>query len=233
MKKVLVIGAKGSVGSIISAALSNQWQVTKFDLPEYDLANYQDVSQQVAGKDIVVYSAQALNKGVYESWRSGHLDPNNQLYELNVLTAIIEHKIPRLIFTSSVHADNFLDYEEEDLLTVPGSYKPKSPYGAHKLILEETIKYYALHYGFEAIGIRLGGVTRDNTVRLLGKEPAVWLSHQDLTSLVKHVVSAKQVLQCFEIFYAVSNNHDRVHDVSNSFGWFPLDNSKDFVTHST
>jgi hypothetical protein len=127
---------------------------------------------------------------------------------------------------SSVHADNFNDYEGNEPLTVPGSYKAASPYGTHKQIVEEMGRFYASHYGIEFVAVRFGGVTDDNSVRTHLKEPAVWLSHRDLMGAIEACVTAEVIPGKFAAFYAVSNNDGRIHSTENPFGWQPVDNSK-------
>lgn len=225
MKKILVIGSKGLVGAVIHKNLKDSYDVTEFELPEHDLANYEDVLRAMRDKDVVVYAAIATTDEKQESWRNTHIDPKNIVYEMNVLEAVAEAKVPRLIVSSSVHADGWLQYEGSELLKTPGSYQPISQYGTHKIILEETCKYFARRYGFECIALRLGGVTRDGNVRTVGREPIVWLSHRDLGAAINACVQADSVPGHFISFYLVSNNDGKVHGTVNPFGWEPKDNS--------
>lgn len=230
MKKVLVIGSKGLVGSVIYRAVKNAGHTaTEFDLPEHNLADYGDLLEAVKGQDVVIYAAIATTNDLQESWRNTHIDPKNIVYEMNVLTAVAEAKVPRLIVSSSVHADGWLNYENDELLTTPGSYQPISQYGTHKIILEETCRYFANKYNFECVALRLGGVTKDGSVRTIGREPIVWLSHPDLGRAINACIDAESVPDQFTSFYLVSNNDGRVHDTDNPFGWEPKDNSKEIL----
>lgn len=231
MKKILITGSRGKIGGIITARLSKSNEVIGLDLPEGDISDYEFLLQKMQGVDIVIHVTQSRPQ--YENRREnpriGKIDPVNVLLEMNVFTAAIKAKVPRLIMASSVHADSFEEYKGNELLTVPGSYKPTSLYGGHKLIIEEMGRFYAKHYNLEFIGIRFGGVTEDNSVKTFGKEREVWLSHNDLANAVEACVNAETVPDAYAVFYAVSNNDGRIHDTKNPFGWEPKDNSKDHL----
>lgn len=229
MNKVTIIGSKGVIGSVLHERLSHDHEVVGLDLPDNDATDYELLLNRVRGSDIVIHVAHSANPETQENWRSGRIDPVNVLMTMNVFKAATEAGVRRLIMASSVHADDFNNYQGSELLTVPGSYAPTSPYGVHKLVIEEIGKFYSTHHDIEFIGIRFGGVTTDNSVRTHLKEPAVWLSHRDLITAVEACVTALKVPDNYAVFYAVSNNSGRVHDTKNPFGWQPIDNSQDYV----
>jgi NAD+ dependent glucose-6-phosphate dehydrogenase len=229
MSRVVITGSKGTIGSVLEKGLRTNHEVIGLDLPESDISSYALLLEQLKGADTVIHVAHSANESTRENWRSGRIDPANVLLEMNVLTAVIEARVGRLIMASSVHADNFNAYEGSELLTIPGSYQAASPYGTHKLIVEEMGRFYATHYGFDYIGVRFGGDTPDNSVHTHLKEPAVWLSHRDLVNAIEACVKAETVPGKFAVFYAVSNNDGRIHSTENPFGWQPLDNSKDHL----
>jgi len=225
MSKVVITGAHGTIGSVLAERLAQNHEVVGLDLPDGDIGNYNFLLEQARGADTMIHVAHTSD----ENWRSGYLNPTNVQMEMNVFTAALEAGVRRLIMASSVHADNFNDYTGTAALTVPGSYKSASPYGAHKLVVEEMGRFYAAHHGLEFVGVRFGGVTGDDSVRTVFREPAVWLSHRDLGNAIEACVSAPEVPGRFAVFYAVSNNDGRLHDTGNPFGWQPLDNSADHL----
>lgn len=230
MKKIVVIGSKGKVGSVISAGLQESYELVGLDLPEYDISDYETLKQSCDSADTIIYAAHS-NKvpELRENNRSGVVDPENIHLEMNVFDVVSELGIPRLVMMSSVHADNFEEYQGSELLKCPGSYAPTSPYGVHKLVLEEQGKHFSASEGYEFIAIRLGGVTRDNAVKTYDKEKEVWLSHTDLQRCIGMCLADDTVPGRSTVFYAVSDNDGRLHDVSNPFGWLPQDNSADYV----
>lgn len=229
MSKVVITGSKGTIGHVLHRELGKNHQITGLDLPESNILDYDFLLQQFKDADVIIHTAHAAEEKTRENWRSGRIDPTNVALEMNVFTAAVEAGVKRVIVASSVHADNFNAYEGTELLTIPGSYSPASPYGTHKLILEEMGRFHAKHSGLEFVAVRFGGVTRDNSVRTHLKEPAVWLSHQDLTNAIEACIAASGVPDNFAVFYAVSNNDGRIHSTDNPFKWEPLDNSKDHL----
>jgi uronate dehydrogenase len=153
--------------------------------------------------------------------------PQNAQIDINIFTAVVKTGVRRLIVASSVHADNHRDPEVVKPLTVPGSYYPATPYGVYKLIGEEVGKILSKQFGFEFIGVRIGGVTRDNSVKTGEGQTATWLSHDDLVGAIDACLASEPLAGRSTVFYAVSNNADRIHDTTNPFGWKPKDNSAD------
>ena len=90
-------------------------------------------------------------------------------------------------------------------------------------------KALAERFGFEFVGVRFGGVTADNSVKRGDGQTATWLSHDDLLGAIDACLSAEPLPGRSSVFYAVSENADRIHDTTNPFGWSPHDNSADFL----
>lgn len=228
-KKVVIVGSKGIIGGVLSEDFASRYEVCSLDLPEYDARDYGTLRENFQHADVVIHVAHGTDEEKRENWRSGKIDPTNILMELNTIHAALEANVPRLIVASSVHADNFNDHDGLDELQTPGSYMPASPYATHKVILEEMGKFLASRGLIEFIALRFGGVTEDNSVRTILREPQVWLSHRDLVAAVEACISAEAVPDGFATMYVVSDNDGRLHSTQNPFGWQPKDNSKDFM----
>jgi uronate dehydrogenase len=155
--------------------------------------------------------------------------PENVQIDVNVFTAVVGAGVKRLIVASSVHADNHRDPDLVAPLTIPGSYSPATPYGVYKLVEEEVGKILSKQFGFEFIGVRFGGVTQDNSVKSGEGQTATWLSHRDLVGAIDACLRAEPLPGRSSVFYAVSENTDRIHDTTNPFGWNPCENSADFM----
>ena len=141
MSKLIITGSKGTIGSVLFEQLGKKHEVVGLDLPESDISDYQFLLKQVQGADAIIHVAHSANESTRENWRSQRIDPVNVLLEMNVFTAAVEAGVGRIIMASSVHADNFNEYEGKELLTVPGSFKAASPYGTHKQIVEEVGRF--------------------------------------------------------------------------------------------
>jgi nucleoside-diphosphate-sugar epimerase len=223
MGTVLITGSNGIIGSVLRDRLKDKYQIRGVDLPD-DISRYDILWSQMAGVDTVIHLARRFDIQVERSMR---IYPQNVQIDVNIFTAVVKAEVKRLVMASSVHADNHGDPTTPRPLSIPGSYYPATPYGVYKLIGEEVGKALSKQFDFEFIGVRFGGVTRDNSVKTGEGQTATWLSHSDLVSAVDACLAAEPVRRRSTVFYAVSNNADRIHDTTNPFGWKPKDNSAD------
>ncbi len=222
-KEVVITGAQGTIGSVLSNGLRDV-HITPVDLPEVDIRRYEQLVPFLKDKDAIIHLAWNTNA---ENSNNKGLDPGNTNMFVNVYRACLENDIPRVIVASSVHADNyyrfFHDHGEGELMSPNVIYyvETDSPYGKHKRELEEEGRKRAKQ-GLEVICIRFGGVNPQNVPSQKDEvQPAVWLSHADCVGLVEHCLGAEKVPDNFVIVYGVSNNARRIHDTSNPFGWKP------------
>jgi NAD+ dependent glucose-6-phosphate dehydrogenase len=227
MGAILITGSKGIIGSTLRRGLGDKYQIRGVDLPE-DISHYEVLWAQMAGVDTVIHLARRFSPADPIDWRM-RVYPENVQIDVNIFTAVVRADVKRLIMASSVHADNHRDPTVVQLLRVPGSYHPASPYGVFKLVEEEVGKALAERFGFEFVGVRFGGVTADNSVKRGDGQTATWLSHDDLLGAIDACLSVEPLPGRSSVFYAVSDNADRIHDTTNPFGWRPRENSADFL----
>lgn len=220
MKKVLITGSKGVIGSVLSNGLEHD--ITGFDLPEHNVEDYQQLLEKARGHHIIVHLAWDTQ---HETWLSENLDPDNISQNFNVYQAAQEAGVKRVIIASSVHADKFAGRDSDQPLLKPYDLPtPDSPYGASKCMMEALGRYYADAKGLEVICIRFGGINKVNKVpESPYSERQVWFSHRDCLNLISQCIEAPEVPGDYSIVYGMSDNKDRLHDLSNPFGWKPLD----------
>ncbi|HSH55461.1 MAG TPA: NAD(P)-dependent oxidoreductase [Candidatus Limnocylindrales bacterium] len=224
MHKVLVVGSKGVIGSILQKHLP--YEITDFDLPEYNAQNYHHLYEKAKGHDTLVHLAWDFQS---DGWLAENLNPNNTKISFNVYQAAVDAGVKRVIVASSVHADKFAgrDASIEGLLQPYDLPTPDSPYGAGKVFLEALGKYYSDAKGLEVICIRFGGVNKNDTPpESPYSERQVWLSQKDCVSLVQSCIDASSIPNGYAIVYGVSNNKDMLHDISNPFGWEPSNGAR-------
>jgi nucleoside-diphosphate-sugar epimerase len=226
MHTVLITGSNGIIGSVLQRGLRDRYQIRGVDLPR-DISHYETLWAQMAGVDTVIHLARRFSLAENPVEPRMRIYPQNVQIDVNIFTAVVKAKVRRLVMASSVHADNHRDPAAVKPLTVPGSYYPATPYGAYKLVGEEVGKVLSRQFGFEFIGVRLGGVTQDNSVKRGAGQTATWLSHDDLLSAIDACLTLEPKPGRSTVFYAVSNNADRIHNTANPFGWRPKDNSAD------
>jgi nucleoside-diphosphate-sugar epimerase len=227
MRMILITGSKGIVGSVLLDGLSSMYQVKGVDLPQ-DISRYGTLGKKMAGVDTVIHLARRFSPADPVDRRM-RIYPENVQIDVNIFTAAVKAKVKRIVVASSVHADDHRDPAVIEPLRVPGSYYPASPYGVYKLIEEEVGKALSKQFGFEFVGLRFGGVTRENSVKTGAGQTATWLSHDDLLGAVEACLAAEPVPGRSTVFYAVSDNADRIHDTANPFGWKPKDDSADRI----
>ncbi len=219
MKKVLITGSGGVIGSVLKKGLPHE--TTDFDLPHSDVGNLLQLLETARGHDALVHLA--WNKK-YDDWLAENFDPENIQSSFNVYEAAHQAGVKRVIIASSVHADDFVGHHVTEPLNPYDLPTPDSPYGAGKCMIEALGRYYASAKGLEVICIRFGGINRaDTPPELPRSERQVWLSQRDCISLITACVQAENVPNNYSILYAISNNKDLSHNLINPFGWQPQD----------
>lgn len=224
-KSIAITGANGIIGKVLTEGLQD-YPIKKIVRPETDSRDYRQVLNAIKGCSAVVHLAWDTK---IDNFTTGKINPHNSTMFYNVFQAALDAKVPRVIMASSVHADKFYGWRgPEDLLTPGRTPIPDSPYGAHKVYMEAMGRYYASK-GLEVVCIRFGGVNPESQIPIdPPEERAVWFSHRDCVSLVKTVIDADTVPDNFYIVYGVSDNKNRMHDITNPWGWRPKDSADNY-----
>ena len=217
MKRILITGANGNIGTILRNGLGKDYRLTSASLPETDVRNYRSLEKLARGKDVLIHLAW---KAKTENFQTKTSDPDNILMAKNAYEAALKMGVKKVIMASSVHADDFRNFNGSCLLSPNRAPNPQTPYGRSKIKIEEMGRKYA-ERGLEVVCIRFGAVGYGKPTDKEGK--LVWLSDADCTSLIRKIVEAKRIPNGFVVMYGVSNNKARVHDFSNPFGWKPRD----------
>ncbi len=215
--KVLITGSRGVIGTVLMRGLSGA--KTGFDLPDGDTRAFEPLVERLRGHDAVIHLAWN-NIEVGSDPDAHHVDNLRQV--LNIYRAAAAAGVPRIVMASSVHADSFVGRAADRLLSPHELPLPNGPYGAAKVFMEALGRFYADSEGLEVVCIRFGGVNRDDRPPPVPpSERQVWLSHADCVDLVQRCLDATTIPGRHLVVYAVSDNADRRHDVSNPLGWQP------------
>jgi len=220
--KVLITGSKGVLGMLLRKGLPHD--TTDFDLPEHNAEKYEHLYGRAKGHSTIIHLAWDFEG---DGWLGENLNPRNTQISFNVFQAAVDAGVKRVIVASSVHADKFAgrNISAADGLLHPYDLPvPDSPYGASKCFAEALGRYYADAKGLEVVCVRLGGVNKDDVPPAFPySERQVWCSQRDCLGLIKKCLEAESVPNNYAIVYGVSDNKDRLHDLSNPFGWQPQD----------
>jgi uronate dehydrogenase len=215
MAKVIITGAKGTIGSVLMNGLQLTHELRGLDLPESDIRDVQVADRVFTDADAIVH----LAWGGGESFKSGTSDVGNITMVENVYAAALRNGIPRVIVASSVHVDDRMSSPTGRLLGTNEITTPNSLYGVSKLHIEALGRFYASK-GLEVIALRFGGINPLNQPPTHGASRR-WLSHDDCASLLEACISAKDVPSNYSCVWAMSDNVDRYHSLDNPFGWKP------------
>lgn len=223
MKKVFMTGSSGVIGKVLRDGLSSR--ITGYDLPDGDVRQYEQLVEAMRGHDVVVHLAWDTKS---DNYLSDFHHPENALQAFNIYRAAIAAGVPRVIVASSVHADKFTGRKIDELFNPYALPTPDSPYGAGKVFMESLGRYYADSKGLEVVCVRFGGVNPDDSIPVTPySEGQVWLSHRDCSALLQKSIDVTAIENHYAIVYAVSDNPDRLHDITNPFDWYPQDGSRE------
>jgi len=223
-ERIAITGSKGTIGSVLKEGLKD-YQVTSIDLPEIDVREYQRLLEVIPQHSAVIHLAWDTKT---DNFKTEKINPDNATMFFNVYKAAIEVGVPRVIMASSVHADRFYGWRGPGYMSTERTPVPDSPYGAHKVFMEASGRYYAAK-GLEVVCIRFGGVNPENKPAVdPPEERAAWFSHRDCVSLVRAILEAQNIPNNFFIVYGVSNNKNRIHDISNPLNWASRDSADNF-----
>lgn len=99
----------------------------------------------------------------------------------------------------------------------------------HIRFLWNLYRYFASK-DLEVVCIRFGGITSANKANKDHlPERAAFLSQRDGVALIRSILQVQSIPNNFAIVYGVSNSDNRIHDISNPFGWAPQDKAEDFL----
>lgn len=231
MKRLLITGAAGGLGSVMRTKLAHLADVIRLsdisDLGEAaaneeivtcDLGDKGAVDALVEGCDAIVHFGGISTEQPWSKIRNGNIDGVFNLYE-----AARKHGNPRIIFASSNHAIGF--HKHTDLLDADARTRPDGLYGVSKVFGEAMASLYHDKFGIETAMVRIGSCFPEpKNHRML----STWLSYDDLVSLVECAFRAPK-LGC-PVIYGVSNNDTVWWDNSkvSYLGWHPKSNAEGY-----
>ena len=245
MKKILITGGAGLVGSILIEGLKNNFEIRILDQKAVegidsrvgDISNLESILPAFENIDTVVHLAG--DRRVYGDWNS--ILNNNITGIYNIYEAARINGVERIVFASSQHATGgFYDVEPWSFINngeyekLPDNYKPldetcrirpDSYYGASKSFGESLGSYYSDFLNLSTIHIRIGWVISDDDPTFSPISLNLWLSHKDICQLIELSVNADKNIK-YDVFYATSDNHWKIWSIDkakNILGYKPKD----------
>ncbi len=231
MKKLLITGAAGGLGTILRHGLRGWAETLRLsdvnDLGETgpgeelipaDLADLGAVMDIVDGVDGIVHLGGKSIEGTFENIINANIRGTYHVFE-----AARKHGGKRIMFASSNHAIGF--HERENRLDGASPQRPDSIYGLSKCFGEDLARYYFDKFGVESVSVRIGSCFIEPKDRRM---LATWLSPQDFINMIHCIFDAARVGAT--VIYGASNNREQWWDNSHAafLGWTPKDSSEQF-----
>jgi uronate dehydrogenase len=231
MRRVLITGAAGAIGSCLREGLRPQVdELVLTDARALEPTDHERFLQADLGdRDAVMRAADGIDAVIHlgaiptEASFDELLGPN-LIGTFNVFEAARRAGARRIVFASSNHATGF--YPVQQRLTGRDAPRPDTLYGVTKTYGEALGSLYADKFGLDVICIRIGSFAeRPRQVR----ELATWLSHTDAVRLFAACLSAPSV--GFRVIYGASANTRLNWDLSaaRELGYEPQDDAERFV----
>lgn len=231
--KVLVTGAAGSVGQVVTLGLQDRGhEVVALDLmPATDGFDGTWHSADCTDPDAVldVFAAQPLDGVVH---LAGHPDEASLPDSLAahvvttaaLLDAMVAHDVGRIVHASSNHAVGRTP--RRDLLSDDALPRPDTFYGVGKVAAEAVLQLYADRHGIDAIACRIGSFLPEPITR---RHLATWLSPDDCVRMVDAALTA--TAPGFAVLYGISANTRAWWDLEpgRRVGYQPQDDAETFA----
>lgn len=231
MKRILITGAAGEIGTVLRAGLAGHYSLRLLDVRPCtrvtadeeavvtDVGDVAAVTAATRGIDCVVHLAGVPREGPWDQ-----ILPRNIAGTYNVFEAARASGVKRVIFASSNHVIGY--YRVGKRVDENALVRPDSRYGVSKVFGEAVGRLYADKHGLSVACLRIGSF-RDTPKN--ARELRTWISHRDTVQLVRRCIDAPDYH--FIVVYGVSANarrewHDRT---AATIGYRPEDNAETYA----
>lgn len=226
---ILITGAAGRLGSKLrqglaplakTLRLTDRVEIT--DLEPNEEAHVAELSDAAAvmklceGVDAIVHFGGAPLETNWDTILSANICGSYNIYE-----GARRHKVPRVIYASSVHAIGY--HKVEDQIDANAPHRPDSLYGLSKCFVEDLARLYWDKFGIESVCCRIFSSFDQFTDRRM-----LWsmLTFDDCVRLVEASLTAPRVAH--SVIFGTSNNRHRMVDnrLAAHIGFVPMDSTE-------
>jgi uronate dehydrogenase len=235
MKRVLMTGAAGGVGTMLTPLLRGLYPdlvLSDLRTPKglgandrfiaADLAKIDEVEKVCEGVDGILHFGGYSIEGTWDQIRTANIEGCYNLFE-----AARRKDVKRILFASSNHAVGF--YPRTTHIGTNVTPRPDSRYGVSKVFGEALGALYAEKHGIGVTSLRIGNV---GPIPLDHRRLSIWLHQEDLLQLCRIALEHPDI-RC-EVFYGASSNERTWWDNSNAyaFGYRPKHRAEDHRDHA-
>ena len=233
-RKILITGASGRIGRLITRELGRQYEFVLTDIRELDETHgFPFIQADLADIEAIRPLCQDIHTVIHlgadprttAPWET--LLPSNIIGPYNVLQAAYEAGCQRVIFASSINAVS--GYSPKLQIRPDMPVRPPNLYGATKAWGEAAARFYADELGLSCLCLRLGWVLPRNSQQIRPDHNMldIVLTYEDLVRLMAACLEAPPSVH-FGIFHALSNNRRNRLDISETrriIGYQPQDDA--------
>jgi uronate dehydrogenase len=233
VQTILITGANGNIGRVLSSHLQPNYHLRCLDLqPTTDIVDsivadvndYEAICEAMNGVDIAIHLA--ANPDQEQSWQDVYTTGIGGTY--NVLEAARQAGVKKVIYASSILVSSLKSLHQGLKVSPEQLPQPDSLYGVGKVCGEVLGRMFATEYQMTIICLRIGAFTATNDLKIYSEfRRRNWCSGRDLAQLVEKCLQAD--LRGFHIFYGSSDNTNNQMDISNSrnsIDYQPQDNAE-------
>jgi uronate dehydrogenase len=231
MKRILITGASGGVGSWLRKLLKPHYELVLTDLKPpsalephetfigADLADAAAIERAVQGVEGIVHLGGQPVEAPWQTILRSNIEGTYNLFE-----AARKQSVKRVVFASTNHAVGF--YPRTQIIDAHALPRPDSRYGVSKAFGEALGALYAYKYGLGVLCVRIGNV---NEAPIDERRLSIWVKPSDLASLVRIGLEREGLV--YEVVYGMSDNARGWWDNSRAreLGYKPEGKSEEFA----
>ena len=224
MKKIVLIGGSGTIGSILRVGFASEFEVVNLDLEVdkenqnnriVDATNYVELVRTIPKNTDVVVNL--LSKPQTDNLVDvAEMDKLVDVFlkaSYHIFQAAVDLGIPKVVVASSNHVTDYYEKDGDSLLgreiTVNDYPYSIGLYGTLKLAIENLGFAFHNKHNLSVINLRIGSVKQNEETEIyedLDRLKHTWLSEIDTVNLFRNAILADIK---FGIYYGVSDNQGK------------------------
>lgn len=218
-KKILITGAGGRIGSVITPMLSNTYNLRLLDTMKLkphkkeeivtgDIRDSTFLKSTMEDVDAIIHLAAIPDEDDFYT----KLMPINIEGTYTLLETARRCGVKKVVLASTCQIA--FGYPNSTFVTTDMAVRPVNLYSCTKIFGEAVGRYYSDKFGMSVICLRIGYFQNYDSEFLQDSEVRKkWCSPKDLVQIIEKSIDSKLK---YGVFFAISNNKDRVWDIEDA-----------------